>query len=649
MLNGLLQPGRIVGTDFRVDRALSSGGMGAVYLAHQISTGKTRALKVMQPHILGSADARKRFAQEARVASKVDSEHVVEVIGAGIDGDTEMPWLAMELLEGEDLASYLAREPRASPRMTLHVFLELGHAVGAAHRANIVHRDLKPENIFLATSKRAGGAFVVKVLDFGIAKILSDTSAATTATIGSPMWMAPEQAQRGMAVSPATDVWALGMIAFRMLAGKPYWWAAAEADFAPMKVLSEMLLEPMAAASERARALGGAELPSGFDAWFRRAAAKEPSERFADATLAVDALQTCLGEGPLSPESDRERGRITSAGAAGDPWGHTEPVSTVGPSPVRSALVVPSGTTPTARGRGKTGWILGGALTLAAGVGGVAWYVSRQSTPTKRSDRRSSVTASASALSPPAPVAPLSASVEAPVVAPPIPSSSTGHFGGDGGGDLRLECPAGEVLRGLFGSGDAFFFQVGALCGIFTGWEQGRATFKRTTKVGPVGQYYSNTKEIELECPRDAALVTLNVGRVREGRSFMVGSVNLECAPIVRSKDTWQVSGTPFMTEEVKFDRPVVERARMHCEGGAALALIGRSGAWIDAVGLSWGGPSLGGPGGAARAAERDRRDRRAPPEGVITSGSDPPSVPSRVRSPSRRGSRRRCARWVGA
>ena len=167
-----LAEGTVFAGDFRVLRPLARGGMGAVYVAEQASTGKRRALKVMSPMLADDAKARERFVQEARVGALVDSEHVVEVIAAGGGGGTRVPWLPRELLEGETLGARLAGgEPIPLSQMR-EIATQLRHALALAHAKGIVHRDLKPENLFLERPRRAGVPFTVKVLDFGIAKLV---------------------------------------------------------------------------------------------------------------------------------------------------------------------------------------------------------------------------------------------------------------------------------------------------------------------------------------------------------------------------------------------------------------------------------------------------------------------------------------------
>ncbi|MFO0551825.1 MAG: protein kinase [Polyangiaceae bacterium] len=290
-----LVPGAVFAGDYRVVRPLSAGGMGSVFIVEQLSTGKQRALKVMHAHMFYSQDARERFVREARVGARIPSGHVVEVIASGVDSHTGLPWLAMELLDGEDLSTRLRREPMLPLPLVADLLGQLGHALTAAHGAGVVHRDLKPENLFLARTHRAGQDLVLKVLDFGIAKVVSEASAATTATIGSPGWMAPEQVQRGMAISPATDIWSFALIAFRLLSGQVYWRSATQENVSPIMVVSEMIMESMDSPTARIAQIGGRALPSGFDAWFSACTERDPTRRTSDAALATRTLLGILG------------------------------------------------------------------------------------------------------------------------------------------------------------------------------------------------------------------------------------------------------------------------------------------------------------------------------------------------------------------
>ncbi|MFO0647566.1 MAG: peptidylprolyl isomerase [Polyangiales bacterium] len=296
-----LAPGTIFAKDYRVIRPLAEGGMGAVYVAEQLSTGKERALKVLLPRVVDDPRNRESFALEARVGSKVESDHVVEVVGAGVDEASGSPWLAMELLKGESLWERVTRRGPLARDEAATLFDQLGDALSKAHRAGVVHRDLKPENLFVADARIKGVPFVLKVLDFGIARLIAHdrTAATSTRAIGSPLWLAPEQTQTGAKLRPSTDVWAVGLLAFWSLTGRPFWLAANAEEFNLTALLMEVAVHAIPAASERAAALGvGASLPEGFDAWFSRCVVRDPDARFADAGGAIPALVSLLSAPP---------------------------------------------------------------------------------------------------------------------------------------------------------------------------------------------------------------------------------------------------------------------------------------------------------------------------------------------------------------
>jgi serine/threonine protein kinase len=303
--------GTIFGRDFRVLERLAAGGMGTVYVAQQLSTGKRRALKVMHAQYEGDERARERFIQEARVGASIDSDHIVEMVGAGIDDETNTPWIAMELLAGQDLKQRVSERGQLPRDEVLEICRQLCHALGEAHQRGLVHRDLKPENIFLAKARREGVPFTVKLLDFGIAKLVQEnqTQASHTQAVGSPRWMAPEQAERGARISPATDVWALGLIVFNLLTGRCYWRTANSASPSVMQQMCEVIMDPIEPASARAEEYGqGSVLPAGFDEWFGRCVNRDVAARFPDASAAMNALG-----GVLAPASSTQRRSLRPA------------------------------------------------------------------------------------------------------------------------------------------------------------------------------------------------------------------------------------------------------------------------------------------------------------------------------------------------
>jgi serine/threonine-protein kinase len=215
---GDLRPGDVLDGRWRIEALLGTGGMGSVYRAEHVHVGRVAAVKVLHADLCRSPSERERFRREARVASRLSSPHVVEVIDFGEDGSGR-PYLAMELLEGESLRAVLQREGRLAPQRVVRLLRQLLDGLAAAHGAGIVHRDLKPENLWLSG---AGAAERLRVLDFGIAK-WSDArpdAARTQAglVVGTPEYLAPEQAVGGE-VDRRADLYAAGVLAFVMLTG----------------------------------------------------------------------------------------------------------------------------------------------------------------------------------------------------------------------------------------------------------------------------------------------------------------------------------------------------------------------------------------------------------------------------------------------
>ncbi len=294
-----LEPGQIIDREYKVERLLSQGGMGAVYVVEHVTTGKRRALKVMLSHLVRDQGSRDRFEREARIGARIESDNVVEVVDAGVDEATGLPFLVMELLDGVDLDHVIENQKVIPPKGVADIVEQLCDALGRGHAIGVVHSDLKPENVFLEKPKRRGVAFTIKVMDFGIAKLLSDEvrEARVTTPMGSPLWMAPEQTQRGAAIVPATDVWALGLLVYRMLTGVSYWRGANAPDgkVSVGTLVLEVVVQPLNPASLRAQEMGvAALLPAGFDEWFARCVVREQDQRFANAALAWDALEPIL-------------------------------------------------------------------------------------------------------------------------------------------------------------------------------------------------------------------------------------------------------------------------------------------------------------------------------------------------------------------
>ncbi|MBI5514260.1 MAG: serine/threonine protein kinase [Deltaproteobacteria bacterium] len=293
-------PGSVFAGRFKIRRQLARGGLGTILEVEELASRSVCALKVMHPQFTTDESMVARFAQEARAAMEIPSPHVVKVFGSGVDDATGAPWIAMELLRGEDLETRLGRVGHLSLQESGHYLGQLCDALAQAHTRGYVHRDIKPENVFLADTPEGGSA--VKVLDFGISKWVSDQTRASenSALIGTPDWMAPEQAQGGAQISPSTDVWALGLVTFRMLTGKGYWKAPPGAVAA---LITELLIDPLEPAGARASALGApGALPPGFDGWFARCVHRDPHQRFADAQEAWTHLAPLVAGGAGSSQ-----------------------------------------------------------------------------------------------------------------------------------------------------------------------------------------------------------------------------------------------------------------------------------------------------------------------------------------------------------
>ncbi|WP_437953319.1 protein kinase [Sorangium sp. So ce296] len=293
-MSATLAEGTVFARRYRVVRLIATGGMGSIHEVVHLETARRRALKAMHPHIFADEEMRERFKLEARIAADVESEYIVDVFDAGVDEATGTPFLVMELLRGEELGQRLKRAGRLPPAEAITYLHQTALALDRTHAASIVHRDLKPANIFL--SEREDGSVRVKLLDFGIAKLIAESTAAAGATrnLGTPIYMAPEQFQVGARLTGAADIYALGMIAYTLLVGVPYWRQEARSagDMVAFALLA--VRGPQEPPVQRARAQG-VMLPPGFDAWFARATAVVPAARFGRAVEAVQALGEVLG------------------------------------------------------------------------------------------------------------------------------------------------------------------------------------------------------------------------------------------------------------------------------------------------------------------------------------------------------------------
>ncbi len=330
-------PIEIVAGRYRLLSLMGKGGMGSVWRAEHVTLGTPVAVKLLSEGLAERADLRARFIREAQAAAALRHPNVVRILDQGEEG--RHPFIVMEYLEGESLGQKLRRQGTLSVEETAHVMEGVCRAIAKAHRGGIVHRDLKPDNVFLVEEE--DGSRPVKVLDFGIAKVLAvaeiDTPEASTATgtaLGTPAYMSPEQVRGKKNVDHRTDLWALGVIAFECLTGVRPFQGDSVGD-----LVFKICLEPVPLAS------ASATVPSGFDEWFLHATRRPPEERFQSAEDLARALAHVLTPG--RSWVDDEKGRSSQLPAAVVPVDVVDPKQTtahaathsMGPKPGRTARV----------------------------------------------------------------------------------------------------------------------------------------------------------------------------------------------------------------------------------------------------------------------------------------------------------------------
>jgi serine/threonine-protein kinase len=291
-----LAPSQLFHDRYRVLRCIRSGGMGAIFEVVDERINAPRALKVLSPTILQPGDEhRVRFAVEARVTATIENDHIVRVFETGVEPASGIPFVVMELLRGEDLGAVMGRGPLRPADVVIYL-QQVALALEKAHSAGIVHRDLKPENLFL--TRREDGTPLVKVLDFGIAKVWRsvETGVRTRGVVGTTLYMAPEQILVRGAIGTAADIHGLGLVAYALLSGEAYWQDEHERHQSSPYVLAlTMSNGPTEAPTVRARRRRRVPLPAAFDAWFATATAVKPDARFPRATDATAALASALG------------------------------------------------------------------------------------------------------------------------------------------------------------------------------------------------------------------------------------------------------------------------------------------------------------------------------------------------------------------
>ncbi len=278
------EPGEIVGESWMIEKVLGEGGMGCVARAYHTVLHTPVALKFMNPQFMIFPGAVERFINEGKASGRIKSDHVVPVMDAKkLPNGT--PYLVMECLDGLDLADLLARDgvPGLPAERAVHFVIQILRGLQAAHAINIIHRDMKPSNCFVVS--KDGEDDFVKILDFGISKIEEGGGPAltrTNSTLGTPLYMSPEQAKNARAVDARSDLYSVGAIFYELLAGQaPF--------FTPGIELLEILVKLVTDEPPPVRTLRP-DLDPALAAVVHKALAREPSGRYANAVEMADAL-----------------------------------------------------------------------------------------------------------------------------------------------------------------------------------------------------------------------------------------------------------------------------------------------------------------------------------------------------------------------
>ena len=372
-------PGTVLLSKFRVEKLLGMGAMGVVVLAMHLDLKQRVAIKFMLPGKTPNPERHERFLREAQIASRLTTVHVARVIDVGTMPDGGAPYMVMEYLQGSDLSGVIAERGQLPIQEAAGYVLQVCEAVGEAHAAGIIHRDLKPANLFL--TKTADGQPCVKVLDFGVSKLMDAGLQLTqdATTLGSPLYMPPEQMTASKNVDERADIWALGVILYELIAGKtPF-----DAEQMPQLCTRVFTGEPTPLAQFRK------DVPVGLEAVLLRCFEKKREQRwrnvaefaaalvpFAPARAAIHAERVAailgLNGGPsrmtevLPPEPALEvppqRAHALSAGNGGTLDNGSVTRSRSGPA-----------LTPRSKAATVVGVGLGGAALMLVGVGLLHW------------------------------------------------------------------------------------------------------------------------------------------------------------------------------------------------------------------------------------------------------------------------------------
>jgi serine/threonine-protein kinase len=292
-----LQENMVVADRFRLVRMIGRGGMGSVWQAMHLGLDTPCAVKFIEGELANVAEAHARFEREAKAAAQLRSPNVVQIFDHGVWQGR--PYIAMELLEGEDLGKRLAnRGGRLTPPEVNFVIQQVCRALSRAHQAGVVHRDLKPDNIFIVKDDDRD---IVKILDFGVAKSASQTldgsNTKTGAMLGTPYYMSPEQAQGIKSVDSRSDLWSLAVIVYQCITGRLPFESEALGD-----LLVKIIVSPIPTPS-----VTYPMAPLGFDTWWAKAADRNPDNRYPTAKAFAESLSMSLGQSSVTEITERGR------------------------------------------------------------------------------------------------------------------------------------------------------------------------------------------------------------------------------------------------------------------------------------------------------------------------------------------------------
>jgi serine/threonine-protein kinase len=284
----LPRPGDTIAGKYAIVKVIGEGGMGLVYEANHLRLRKRVALKMLLPHMMAtSSDTVARFEREARAAAQLRDRHVTKVLDVDVTAEG-LPYLVMEYLEGHDLEAELAARGPLPVDESVGYVLQACAAMTEAHAAGIIHRDLKPSNLFLCPEK---DGWIVKVLDFGISKMADDGDArltGTQASVGTPLYMSPEQVRSARNVDSRTDIWSLGVIVYELLTGRTPFEGSTTAAAA------SIVADPTPPLTDYRD-----DIPKALEETIYRALAKDPGARFPTVTEFAQAIAPFAG--PIRP------------------------------------------------------------------------------------------------------------------------------------------------------------------------------------------------------------------------------------------------------------------------------------------------------------------------------------------------------------